>query len=368
MQKIKICIDARVLESENHGISRYLRENIYWLSKKENIEIFLISNKKIILKDFICLDNIHIIEDNLYKKIPGTIWLIFFANRIINKIKPDLFWGPAHILPVYKFKNIKYVVTVHDIVHIFFPETMNTYNKYISKILFKRSMVSADLIFSVSETTKKDLLRNISDIRCEKVVVNYLGGAEKFSKYSRKEEKKDKVKKIFLLGSLEPRKNINYFLRVFKECLDIDPNIHLYITGSVSWKSTKSMELINSKDLGKNVTILGFISDEEIEKSLNKFDLLVIPSIYEGFGLPLIEAQGKINILVSNIDVFKEIGRFFNDINYLDLNKNVSDNALNILKVLSSNSECSLKSNSYELFTWEYSSNVLYNKIIELFN
>lgn len=362
---MKICIDARVLESENHGISRYLRENVYWLSQKKNVEIYLISNKKIITNGLNDLGNVKVIEDSLYQKVPGTIWLNFFANRLVKQIAPDFFWGPAHILPYAKVSNVKYIVTIHDLVHIFFPETMTVYNKYVSKFFFKKSVTDADLILSVSATTKKDILNNFHNLSLNKIVVTYLGGAEKFKKLIATKQK-EKIKRIFMLGSLEPRKNINYFLHLFKEMLKVDSNIHLYLTGSASWKSSETLKILNTNELENKVTVLGFISDEEIEKKLNEFDLLVIPSIYEGFGLPLIEAQSKINILISDIEVFRELGSFFDKMNYLDLNKSIKHNSEQIVKILSDQNICSLKSEYFELFTWKYSSELLYNHILDI--
>jgi len=366
MNKIKLCIDARVLQFESNGISRYLRENVYNLCCYDNIEIFLISNRKILIDKSLLSNNVHIIEDMKRTSIPGTVWLHVFMNGFLDSIKPNVYWGPNQILPFNKRKDIKYILTAHDLVHVFYPETMTFLNKMIFNLSYGRSIKHADKILAISETTRNDFIK-VNGIEFEdKIQTIYLGGAEKFQRNSLFEDKEDKS--IFILGSLEPRKNIAHFLDVFEEALKLDPEIKLYITGAEKWKSKDIVDRINSDILKSNVFLLGYLTDHEIENYLNKSKLFVFPSVYEGFGLPLIEAQGKILILASRIPVFEELNESFNNLNFLELSNSIFENAGYVIDLLKNEKISELKHDCIEKFTWKNSSNNLLETMFKLVN
>lgn len=364
MNKIKLCIDARVLQFESNGISRYLRENVYNLCCYDNIEIFLISNRKILIDKSLLSNNVHIIEDIKRTSIPGTVWLHVFMNGFLDSIKPNIYWGPNQILPFNKLKDIKYIVTAHDLVHVFYPETMTFLNKMIFNLSYGRSIKYADKILAISETTRNDFIK-VNGIEFEdKIQTIYLGGAEKFQRNSLFEDKEDKS--IFILGSLEPRKNIAYFLDVLEEALKLDPEIKLYITGAEKWKSKDIVDRINSDIFKSNVFLLGYLTDQEIENYLNKSKLFVFPSVYEGFGLPLVEAQDKLLILASKIPVFEELSKSFENLFFLDLDQSIQFNAAQIVSLLENNNISKLKDNCYDLFTWKNSANELRELLLDL--
>ncbi|MFV5348168.1 glycosyltransferase family 4 protein [Acinetobacter soli] len=356
MKKIKICIDSRALCHKSNGISRYIRHNIYELSKYKNLEIHLVSNKEIFIDKNLCSNKIYIHEDLSKRYLPGTMWVQLYIYSLIKKIEPDIYWGTSHILPIFKNNNIKYLLTIHDMVHKKFPNTMTIYNKIVNKIFFKKSIGVADKIVCVSKSTSLDLHKYYPELNKDKTEIIYLGGIENFEKkYGNRNNKN-----IFILGSLEPRKNIKYILDIMKELVKIDSEIMLYLTGAQSWKANDIFEDINSDIIRNNVKILGYISDEEINYYFNNSRIFVFPSLYEGFGLPLIEASGKTKILVSDIPVFKELGEFFNNLSFLNINIKPENNIHYILELLENNDVSELKENSYDIFTWKFSAKKIY--------
>lgn len=370
-KKIIVCVDARSLRFEGNGLSRYLRELIYAiLNQSNNFKFILISNRNIIFEHE--KHNLYnIIIDNSYSYLPGTIWLQYRANVLAKKHNTDIFWSPMHISPILKLKKTKYILTVHDLVMDILPNSMELKNKIINTFLFKLSLKSSDYIICDTKTTLKDLEYFYPFVLKKNTSIVYLGKSLHDLPNLHPISKLKDNAFIFTLGSLEPRKNIMFLIKSFEILLNKFPNLKLHITGAHGWKNNEIISYIEQNKLINSVVLTGFLTDEEIKKQFYSCAVFIFPSLYEGFGLPLLEAENKAVTIASDIEVFQELGEYFENIHFIDFvncPKNTADKIADVLQMDIKNI-LKFKTEKYkQLFTWENSATIMIKKFNQLLN
>lgn len=218
-------------------------------------------------------------------KLPPTV-LSYLWNDLHNMfrfdIKPDWFitsdWTEPNIL------GIKKTTIVHDLVFKRFPETVH---KKILSVQTKRLNLvkkETDIIFADSQSTKKDLI-NFYQINPDKIVVNYPGieVIRPSSSQIKKTIDKYSLKKPFILsvGKQEPRKNLGKLIEAFNKIKNDE--IDLVIVGPTGWKDYDYQS--------KNIKYLGLVKDIELYSLFSKALMFAYPSLWEGFGIPIVEAM-----------------------------------------------------------------------------
>lgn len=303
---MKIAIDCRYLGKS--GIGRvcegiidnldYSEHSFYLIGNKEKLNKY---NKAIIIED----------NSNPYSK-KG---LIKFNKKRINK-ECDCIIIPNFLIPL----GIKIPVhsVMHDLIFLDVKETVNGKIDYlIKKTLLKRCMKKSKTIACVSNFTKS---------RCEfyfkkysnKCYVNYNGLSKDLIEYEKTHKAENKENTIIYVGNIKRHKGLHTLLDAFSK-ID-DPTMKLKIIGEREGFIT-GLDL-NEKDY-PNVIFTGRLDNEELYSEIQKAKFLVQPSVYEGFGLPPLEALFLgTQPIISNIPVFKEIYQrlpviFFDDVNDL---------------------------------------------------
>ncbi len=320
---MRIGIDCRPLSEAPRGVGHYLINILnQFVIQKESIIFYLYAPKTI---GYAPQQSNFIIRKGKLP-LPGTFWFQTEGRQIINSDKPDTFWAPCDILPSGLSKNIYKVLSVHDLTYIFFPQTMENYNRLIHKMFFKKSLLNANRIITMVNYTKKALI-DLFNIKPEKITVIYEGVDEKFRQYDRSEVTKIlnnyKINRPYILavGTLEPKKNYPLLLKAFQSLkLDWD----LIIIGKKGWKSQEIYNTIDKLGIKNKVKILGYVSIEDLPYFYNGAEIFVFPSLYEGFGLPLLEAMAcGVPVICSNSSSLPEIGKdavlYFNPYSVDDL-------------------------------------------------
>ena len=223
----------------------------------------------------------------------------------------DLFHYTDHSLSILQ-RTHPAIITVHDIAYVRFPRLLNKsrqiYKKYILNVSIKR----ADVIVADSYSTKRDIL-NYFGIKEEKIKVVYPGVERRFRPISNVEEYRLRnnlpSKMVLNVGTLEPRKNIVTLIRAFKKLKELGfKNYKLVIAGDKGWLYKQIFDEIKSSDLQKEVLFLGIAEDESLPMLYNCADVFVYPSLYEGFGLPPLEAMAcGIPVITSNTSSLPEV-------------------------------------------------------------
>jgi glycosyltransferase involved in cell wall biosynthesis len=209
-----------------------------------------------------------------------------------QKNKIDILFSPKNVIPF--FSRSKNIVTIHDLAY-FMPES-NAYlphDAIYMKSMIKNSCKRADVIIADSRNTKKDIVR-FTGTDADKIKVVHLGVNGNF-KVIKEKKLLDKVRSeyqlsdrfILFTGGITPRKNLLKLIQAFNEISDEIPH-ELVLTGSRGWNNKKELELIEQNNKIKR---LGFLPDEDMPVLYNLADAFVYPSLYEGFGLPILESM-----------------------------------------------------------------------------
>jgi glycosyltransferase involved in cell wall biosynthesis len=227
----------------------------------------------------------------------NTIWLFTKGMRLMGKDGIDVLWGPRHMLPPLLPGRIKTVLTVHDLVWRHFPETMERYNLLVMQIVARRSIKAADHIIAVSNSTAGALV-DLFGVRREKISVIH-HGADRYVPLDRDESaeyisERYKTDKDYVLtvSTIEPRKNLKTLLRVFSR---LKPEgLQLLVAGASGWKTSSLQEEYGRLGLTeREVKFLGYVPEEDMNRLYSGAKLFAFPSIYEGFGIPPLEAMAS---------------------------------------------------------------------------
>jgi len=205
-----------------------------------------------------------------------------------------LFHATEHLLP--RFSSVRTVFTLHDLIFLFHPETHKPLNRWFLTLMMPRFLRAADAIIAVSECTKRDAIR-FYGIPEEKITVIYEGVSPHFRPASpeavRAVREKYSLPEHFILyvGTIEPRKNLTALLEAFTNLQSAICNLHLVFVGKKGWLYEGFFRRLRELGLEDRVLFTGYVPDEDLPAIYSAADLFVFPSLYEGFGLPVLEAM-----------------------------------------------------------------------------
>lgn len=312
---MKIGIDGRALTEKRAGIGMYTYEIIKELNSMDNKnEYYIYSNKKIFL-DFDLNNNFHKCE---YVSKIGTFWLYFKLPKILYDDNISVFWGTQHCLPKNNkyTEKIKYILTIHDLAIFKLKNMGSVYNTIVQHLIVKKSCKNANKIIAISNSTKNDI-REIFKISEEKIKVIYNG----FSSSNKDVDENIKTKIlekykisntrfVFFLSTIEPRKNLNTAIRAFELYKENNKdNLKFIISGGIGWKCQDTLNMIKNSKYSDDIIQTGYISKEEKQVFFEECEAFIYPSLYEGFGLPILEAMSKKSIVITtNVSSMPEVG------------------------------------------------------------
>ncbi len=305
---MRIAIDIRSAGGEKAGKGWYtfqIVQNLLKLDKKN--KYILYTQSKIAGFDHF--------ENAELKVINKKKWLWhLFVLRDLKKEGIDIFFAPSsYIIPTFLPKSIKSIITVHDLVAFLFPSTHNKKALILEKLFLKRAAKKATHITTVSENTKNDLLETCK-IDEDKVDVVYCSASDDYKPLEKESlegfiKKTNLPSKFFIaLSTISPRKNYLKLLKAFKIVQKSHKDWHLIIVGKKGWQYEEIYQYVKENYLRKNVHFLNYLSKKSIIKLLNLARGMVFPSLYEGFGIPPLEAmKSGCPVIVSNSSSLPEV-------------------------------------------------------------
>jgi len=234
------------------------------------------------------------------------------------------FLGTEHVLPLWRTGRLTQGVIVHDLVFKLFPGTMATSNRLLTGFFAPRSIRRADRIFCVSETTRTDLRYHFGSTTADALVC-YPGRTTISSDGVAFPGSIDLTLdrgagiRLLVVGSMEPRKNVARFLEAFLLAADQAPQLRLDLVSGDAWGNVLGENTWAKVRQHPRVRIHRRISDQVLLSLYNAADYLVFPSLYEGFGLPLLEAVGHCAVLANDIPVFREIAGQIDGVHLMNL-------------------------------------------------
>ena len=255
-----------------------------------------------------------------YKIIKGrTLWTLIALSRklFFDKEKPDVFFSPTHYLPLYV--PCPSVMSILDVSYLHFPKLFKKRDLYQLKLWGRYSIGKAKKIITISKSSKNDIIKayNVSE---DKVVVVYPGvKSETNSKIKMQNSKLLKEKfgidrdYILFVGTLQPRKNIEKLIEAFSRLktkdLGLKTDLGLVIVGKKGWMYEDILNAPKKFGITKRVKFLDSVTDEDLPSFYKNAICFALPSLYEGFGLPILEAMKYgCPVLTSNVSSLPEAG------------------------------------------------------------
>ncbi|MDO8638152.1 MAG: glycosyltransferase family 1 protein [Candidatus Daviesbacteria bacterium] len=257
-------------------------------------------------------------KDWKYKILkPNKLWTRIALPLALYtaKIKPDLIFSPTHYIP--RFSPVKRVVTIFDLAYLHYPQMYKKDDFWKLNNWSKFSIENADKIITISNFCKQDIIKEYK-INKDKIILAYPGyDAEIFHKIQDKNEVQKIVEKyqiqgkyIIYIGTIQPKKNLVRLIEAFG---DID-DLKLVIVGKTTglgkqgWKFEEILKRPKELGIEEKVIFTGFVPTEDLPYLLSGAEAFVLPSLYEGFGIPVVEAMAcGIPVIVSNVASLPEV-------------------------------------------------------------
>jgi glycosyltransferase involved in cell wall biosynthesis len=239
------------------------------------------------------------------------LWEQLIQPLQLSLKKIDLLHCPMHVIPLLKISKTKTVITIHDLANfkypMFYQGNKQKYLTYMTELSAKR----ADKIIAASKNTKKDIIE-ILKVPEKKIEVIYNGNNLIESSKEIDIQKKLNLPEEFLLfvGTMEPRKNLESLLDALLYLYkDRKEKYNLVIAGPKGWLFDQIELKINEyRNIGQVITS-GYLTDDELIALYKKAKIFIYPSLYEGFGFPVLEAMKLgVPVICSKASSLPEIG------------------------------------------------------------
>lgn len=325
---MKIAFDAQLfLDKEKTGIGWYGKNLIEILNKENQYEFqfnfFKGSDYSEEMKQFI-----QYLEEQQFKysivdcgKIKASIYRI--CSTFLPLSYQRLFGSGADIT---FFLNYiippkvagKKVTMIHDMTYKAYPETQKFKSKMWLRLSMKRTCKRADHIITASEFSKSEIIKYFK-IPEEKVKVLSCGVDTKLyhDQYTNSDVEEIQRKYQFsgeyylYVGTIEPRKNIENLIKAYRKLLDKKKKLpKLVIVGKKGWLYDKIFKLVDELELKENVLFTGYVEEKEVPVFMYGAKIFIYPSLYEGFGMPPLEAMAcKTAVITSNVASLPEVVR-----------------------------------------------------------
>lgn len=356
-----LLIDGRTLTGGRNGITRFVEQLLQAWPVSPAFRTTVISNKPIVSNAVLPPGiDLHT-DDGSWTNLPGTLWLQASMPAIAKRMGATDFLGPEHVLPLSVCGRLNTGVIVHDLVFERYPETMVLSNRLLSRFFAPRSIRAADRIFCVSESTRQDLEAYLGR-RAQNAYVSYpglagLGGSRQADAIS---QGRDGVH-LLIVGSMEPRKNIKQFLKIFLQLAQARSDVYLDIVSGGGWGRALEPELHERVRTHPRIHFHQGISDEKLDALYRKVDFLVFPSIYEGFGLPILEAVGKCAVIANDIPVFRELAAKIDGIDLCDFSVGENDAAQRVNELIATGTarSATIRPAFRDTFNWSNCANTI---------
>lgn len=308
---MRISLDATGLGQPKTGTAVYVTEILRdW------------NNDKSIAHDFVVIGNPHAIAHCAELKLDKRFCFLTAPNQRhlrvfwqqtmlpwhIKRMGIHVHWGTGFVLPLVC--SVPQVLTVHDLTYQLFPEVHEWTKRYYFPAIINASVRTAHTVLAVSNATKADLERLVPASR-GKTEVTYLaarGFAVALDARPERENGNRDVNYLLFIGTIEPRKNLRRLISAWRL---LDPAVRgdtqLLIVGATGWMIDELTKSISDSD---SVQFRGHVSDEALGQLMMNAKSFIYPSLYEGFGLPVLEAMAAgIPVLTSDIGATREIAQ-----------------------------------------------------------
>ncbi|MDG1476315.1 MAG: glycosyltransferase family 1 protein [Vicingaceae bacterium] len=312
---MKIAVDTRLLlKDQMDGLGQFTFEAFKHIVSQNPSVNFIFIFDRVPHPDFVFAKNIKTEVIGPLAKHPFLyrIWYQFSLKKLLKKIKPDIFVGTNGMIPLNT--STKTLSVIHDLNFEHHPEHLPfTLRNYYCKN-FPKFAKKSNRLATVSEYSKSDIVKSYK-IDSSKIDVVYNGPNENFKPISATEivsiqDKYTDGKPYFLfVGTLHPRKNLAYLFRAFGRFKkQSNSDFKLVIVGKKMWWTNKIEKAFNALKYKNDVVFTGRVNDEDLYKITAAAHALTYVPIFEGFGIPLVEAMScGVPVITSKVTSMPEV-------------------------------------------------------------
>jgi glycosyltransferase involved in cell wall biosynthesis len=312
---MKVCIDLTPALYNPAGTGRYVRElakAFLCLGHGPEISFFSVDPERKIPEPPLDVIPRKVIRSNR-RVWSAAAGLSFMAGIPLDRClgRPDVFHATWHLLP--GLSAAKSVMTLYDLTFATVPGTHLRVLRWSSNFLVPRFLRACGKIIAISESTKRDAIR-LYGIPEEKIEVTYLAVDPRFRPADAgvvsMVRERHRLPERFLLyvGTIEPRKNLSLLLDTMKILMERGRGIPLVVAGAKGWMYEDIFLKVRKAGLEGKVLFTGYVPDEELPALYSAAEAFLFPSLYEGFGFPVLEAMAcGIPVLCSNTSSLPEV-------------------------------------------------------------
>ena len=312
---MRIAVNTRMLRPRKmEGIGYFTFETMQRITIKHPEHEFIFIFDRKFDPAFIFSDNIQpvIISPPARHPILWYIWYEWSLPQLFRKIRPEIFIGTDGYLSLNS--KVPSIAVIHDLNFEHYPKDLPFFNRSFYRYYFPKYAEYARRIVAVSEFTKNDIV-NSYHINPRKIDVVYNGAGENFKPI--KEDAAIKIRERFsngkpyflFVGALHQRKNIANLLRAFDDFKKtVSSPLQLILTGQKRWWTKEMEDVYNAMSFKNEVIFTGRVSEDELQKITASAFALTYVSVFEGFGIPIIESMRcNVPVITSNVTSMPEI-------------------------------------------------------------
>lgn len=305
-----IGIDARKLD--DFGIGTYIRNLVQGLARLDG------ENRYVVFVGSRGAEHLGELPENFQtvverspvyslRELVALSWRLF-------RLRLDLYHATHYVLPAVV--PCRAVVTIHDVIHLLYPEFLPGPLAFLyAQRMIRRALSRGDRVIADSQNTKTDLMEYF-DVDGRKIRVVYPGVADKFRRHLGKDELRTRLRALDLeppyllfVGNPKPHKNLDSVIKAFARALQIERfEGQLVCVGDRGGAQFKIRQRAEQLGISDRVRLLGHVAEEELPSIYQGAELFLYPTLYEGFGLPVVEAMASgVPVLTSNTSALKEV-------------------------------------------------------------
>jgi glycosyltransferase involved in cell wall biosynthesis len=287
---LRVGVDASPLAGRT-GVGNYVATLLGSLCElNPHVEFVLFGNTPIVFTE---MSNVTV--KAVRSRWRGPLWHTVELGRMLTKNGIQALWGTNGYLPPFKLKGIATVVTIHDLVDVFAPHTQAILVQWGRRVLQPRAVRVATRVIAVSEATAADI-ESVYGRKVDAVIQPLI--SKRFRQIAEAEAtsvlEKYALPGRFLLtvATLEPRKNLSALITAYINRRMSGKNLPLLVlVGGHGWRAGALEQMVSKAEQSGWVRRLGFVPSADLPALYSRCEVFLMPSIYEGFGMPVVEAQ-----------------------------------------------------------------------------
>lgn len=306
---MKIAILADPLDNQSAGVHVYTSQLVKALIEYDTENEYVLIRQK---KDP-DLDIQQVVVPTIHWPIGyASLRMFVLIPIVLRRLGVDAVLEPAHFGPFNLPQRIKRITMIHDLTPILMPDFHRWHSQLLQRIFLKGILRRADLVLSNSQNTTKDI-HQVFPFTQDKVATILLGRDSRFyPKATNNYLNKKAINASYFLsvGTIEPRKNLNLLLDAYEKFRDRGKEkIMLVVVGAKGWKSKAFFDRLARHSYQEDILLTGFVEQEDLVELYSAALALVYPSLYEGFGFPILEAMScGTRVICSDSASLPEVG------------------------------------------------------------